>query len=78
MSQSKFANVLFCILIGLEVTKVEICALRHVAVELEPGKVIRVCVRPRFSRVTALRILPKLRQKLRGDEWGTVARPFFL
>ena len=32
MSQSKFAYVLFCILIGLEVTKVEICALRHVAV----------------------------------------------
>ena len=48
-------------------------------VELESGKVVRpsVCVCPQFSRVTALRIFPKLGQKLRGDEWGTVTRPFF-
>ena len=37
----------------------------------------RVSVCPQFSRVTALRIFPKLGQKLRGDEWGTVTRPFF-
>ena len=46
-------------------------------VELESGKVVCVSVRPQFSRVTALRIFPKLGQKLRGDEWGTVTRPFF-
>ena len=67
-----------CRFVSLEVTKVEICALRHVAVELEPEKVVCPCVCPHFSRVTALRILPKLGQNVRGDEWGTVARPFFL
>ena len=48
--------------------------------EVRPGNVspsVRVCVSQREIRRTALRILPKLGQKLRGDEWGTVARPFF-
>ena len=36
-----------------------------------------VCVCQREIRRTALRILPKLGQKLRGDELGTVARPDF-
>ena len=49
----------------------------HAAVELESEKDVCVSVCPQFSRVTALRIFPKLGQKLRGDEWGTVARPFF-
>ena len=35
--------------------------------ELQPENVC-VCVRPQFSRVTAPRILPKLGQKLKGDE----------
>ena len=30
----------------LRSAKAEICALRHVAVELESEKVVRVCVRP--------------------------------
>ena len=30
-----------------------------------------------FSRITALRILPKLGMKLEGDELGTVAEPDF-
>ena len=34
-----------------------------------------VCVCQHFSRVTARWILPKLGQKLQGDEWGTVTRP---
>ena len=67
-----------CRFVSLEVTKVEICALRHVAVELESEKVVRVsvCVSPKI-RVTARWILPKLGQKLEGDEWGTVTRPVF-
>ena len=48
----------------------------HATVEVRPGNV-RPCVSQREIRRTALRILPKLGQKLRGDELGTVARPFF-
>ena len=66
MSQSKFAYVLFCILIGLEVTKVEICALRHVAVELESGKVtVSVCVSAVF---------PGNRSKDFAGTWSEVKR----
>ena len=68
----------------LNFTKVEICALRHVAVlnfswarTWERHGSVRPSVRPHFSRVTAARILPKLGQKLKGDEWGTVTRPVF-
>ena len=37
-------------------------------VELEPEKDTDPSVCPHFSRVTAARILPKLGQKLKGDE----------
>ena len=36
-----------------------------------------VCVCQREIWRTALRILPKLGQKLEGDEWGTVTEPVF-
>ena len=36
-----------------------------------------VSVCPQFSRVTARRIFPKLGQRLRGDEWGTMTRAVF-
>ena len=45
--------------------------------ESSPSVRVCVCVCPQFSRVTAPRILPKLGQKLQGDEWGTVTRPVF-
>ena len=36
-----------------------------------------VSVYSHFSRITALRILPKLGMKLEGDELGTVTEPVF-
>ena len=44
---------------------------QDVTVEVRPGN----CVGE--MSITALRILAKLGQKLRGDEWELVARPFF-
>ena len=65
-----------CRFVSLEVTKVEICALRHVAVELEPGKVIRLSV-SRKSGTSRRQNFPKLGQKLEGHKRGTVTRPVF-
>ena len=50
--------------------------LGHAAVEVRPGNGCP-SVRGREIWRTALRILPKLGQKLRGDELGTLARPDF-
>ena len=60
----------------LRSTKVEICAFRHVAVEVRPGNV-SPCVCYREILRTALRIFAKLGQKSKGDELGTVTRPDF-
>ena len=64
----------------LRSTKVEICAFRHVAVELEPEKVIRVCVCPsvhRSSDTSRHWILPKLGMMLEDNKCRKVTRPFF-
>ena len=65
-----------CRFVSLEVTKVEICALRHVAVELEPGKVIRPCVSTK-SGISRRRIFPKLGMMLEDNKSRNVTRPDF-
>ena len=60
----------------LRSTKVEICALRHVAVELEPGKEGCPFVNTK-SGISRRQNFSKLGQKLEGHKRGTVTRPVF-